>query len=1049
MKHSFLPLLFLLSTFSLSFAAPAPVPQTGQTLCYSSAGNVIPCTGTGQDGDIKAGVTWPYSRFNDNGNGTVNDNLTGLIWSKDANPLVGPNECNYDVGFNSLVDAVNHIACLNANSYLGYSDWSLPSGGELNSLVDSSRSNPVLPVGHLFNDVSQGYYWSISGNRNLGMNSGGLSTLGFHVWGASVWPVRRGELPNVLAPLPGAVLPSPRYIDNGDGSVTDNLTGLTWLKNANCFGPMTWNNALAKANTLLSGICNLTDGSEAGDWHMPNRNEIWSHPDSALFSNYMSDYYWSSTTVNYNPVSAFASLGGIVGLSKESQGYLWPVRTGRSWPFGALTITSSAATDFGVLPLGTTSTIVQLRLRNAGASAVVVSSIGVTGADPSQFTVAKGGSTPCASLTPTLEAGAACTVLVTATPTSAGSKNANLTLTTIEGTKEIPLTVRAYSTVLGTLTDQATNLPVSGATITLNTGVIASNSVSGTFSFDNSVNSGTYSITISKAGYQTITRSGLSVTPNNSARFDGFLPPLGLFNITSNQLPSAVSGEAYLGRVMVTGGTWPYTFSKAYGDLPAGLSLDTTTGIISGTPTGTGNYTFAIGVNDNAGGYSEHEYTIYMATLLEITTVSLPRATKGSSYPTVITASGGKSPNTFAITGGTLPTGLSLLSTGSFTGSPNAIGNFPLTITVTDSTGRTASRNFTLNVDSTLIIATTSLNDGLTGTAYSQSVAASGGYGTYAWSILSGTLPAGLSFDTVNGIISGTPSAAQSSTLVFKVQDGIGRTATKSLALKIGGPLTITTASFPEGYVGTPYSNTVLINGGISPFQYSLTGVLPEGLSFNTTTGTISGTPTAASFYNFAVTVTDNTLPTHMNVQKSFSIRIHPPSTYPLNLVFAGTGGGSVNSDPSGINCTGNANSSCPSYSYPTGTIVTLYALPDATSTFAGWSAYCAGTGGCSIIMDSAKTLAATFNLIPKVKLDTLSTSGYDKLVDAYTNATDFMYVLAATFTEDWMLNGGKNITLTGGYLADYGPTRSGFTILNGKLSIRNGSLRVDGLKLR
>ena len=68
----------------------------------------------------------------------------------------------------------------------------------------------------------------------------------------------------------GVSWPDPRFTDNGDGTVTDNLTGLIWLKNANCFGQRTWANALSDCNNLASGSCGLTDGSSAGDWSLPN-----------------------------------------------------------------------------------------------------------------------------------------------------------------------------------------------------------------------------------------------------------------------------------------------------------------------------------------------------------------------------------------------------------------------------------------------------------------------------------------------------------------------------------------------------------------------------------------------------------------------------------------------------------------------------------------------------------------------------------------------------------------------------------------------------------
>jgi hypothetical protein len=74
----------------------------------------------------------------------------------------------------------------------------------------------------------------------------------------------------------GVPWPNPRFTDNLDGTVTDNLTGLIWLKNANCFGTRTWNNALSDCNGLSSGLCGLTDGSSAGDWRLPNLKELFS-----------------------------------------------------------------------------------------------------------------------------------------------------------------------------------------------------------------------------------------------------------------------------------------------------------------------------------------------------------------------------------------------------------------------------------------------------------------------------------------------------------------------------------------------------------------------------------------------------------------------------------------------------------------------------------------------------------------------------------------------------------------------------------------------------
>ena len=72
----------------------------------------------------------------------------------------------------------------------------------------------------------------------------------------------------------GVAWPNPRFTDNGNGTVTDNLTGLIWLKNANCFGTETWTEALEDCDSLTAGYCGLTDGSSVGDWRLPNRFEL-------------------------------------------------------------------------------------------------------------------------------------------------------------------------------------------------------------------------------------------------------------------------------------------------------------------------------------------------------------------------------------------------------------------------------------------------------------------------------------------------------------------------------------------------------------------------------------------------------------------------------------------------------------------------------------------------------------------------------------------------------------------------------------------------------
>jgi hypothetical protein len=137
-----------------------------------------------------------------------------------------------------------------------------------------------------------------------------------------------------------------------------------------------------------------------------------------------------------------------------------------------------------------------------------------------------------------------------------------------------------------------------------------------------------------------------------------------------------------------------------------------------------------------------------------------------------------------------------------------------------------------------------------------------GGVPTYTYSLSSGTLPAGLTLNTSTGAIGGTPSVAGTFALTFKVTDSgtPQQTASLNLTLIVSAPLTITTASLVTGTVGTPYSQTLTATGGTPAYTWSLiAGRLPGGLSLNTATGVISGTPSDAvpgSLLTFQVTDT-------------------------------------------------------------------------------------------------------------------------------------------------------------------------------------------------
>jgi hypothetical protein len=122
----------------------APVEKTGQATCYNAEGDVIDCAGTGQDGSLQDGVGWPEPRFTDNGDGTVTDRLTGLIWTKNLGCHVG--------NWQSDLDFCNALATgtCGLTDGSGAGDWRLANRNELLSLLDHSQYMPALPTGHPF-----------------------------------------------------------------------------------------------------------------------------------------------------------------------------------------------------------------------------------------------------------------------------------------------------------------------------------------------------------------------------------------------------------------------------------------------------------------------------------------------------------------------------------------------------------------------------------------------------------------------------------------------------------------------------------------------------------------------------------------------------------------------------------------------------------------------------------------------------------------------------------------------------------------------------------
>lgn len=347
---------------------PFALPATGQEISYAA----------GDDSSAKKGVAWnAASRFTNNGDGTITDTLTGLIWLQDADCL----------GTALWADGLTAVSQL-ASGACGLSDgsaagtWRMPNLVELESLIDASAASPAISTGSQFTNVSLGIYWTstsyyggVAGSdkawtiqlsdgrfmndttsnvkasatnaiwavKGAGGGTVKLPATGFHI------PYAAGDDGSVQA---GVGLDSPRFVDNNDGTITDTMTGLHWLKLANCIQG-TWTEALTTVSTLATGQCGLSDGSTAGQWRMPNRNELQSLADRAqtnmaqyfgytylnkngsvyqapIFTNYVeTQYYWTSTTDAADTTKAWTVYScdfGVYDIPKTQVGYSLAVR---------------------------------------------------------------------------------------------------------------------------------------------------------------------------------------------------------------------------------------------------------------------------------------------------------------------------------------------------------------------------------------------------------------------------------------------------------------------------------------------------------------------------------------------------------------------------------------------------------------------------------------------------------------------------------------------------------------------------------------------------
>jgi len=329
--------------------------------------------------------------------------------------------------------------------------------------------------------------------------------------------------------------------------------------------------------------------------------------------------------------------------------------------------------------------------------------------------------------------------------------------------------------------------------------------------------------------------------------------------IMTDTLPEWTAGVPYSQQLESTGGTGAHTWTDKYGDLAgSGLTLSSS-GLISGVPTVSGNLSFTAVVTDDSSAFDEKILSIMLNEELQITTDALPDWTAGSAYLQPLQSSGGTEPLTWTDKNGDLlGTGFSLSSDGILSGTAVISGIISFTAHISDPIGAEDEQPLTLTINAPLEITTTSLPDWTEGVFFTTMLQSTGGTAPLTWSDKNGNLAGtGLTM-TSAGKISGTPVTSGAISLVARLMDTGGAIEEMPLTLTVNTAVAIATTDLPGATAGADYSFQTEITGGTGTIICTdLNGDLDGTWLSLGSGGDLTGMPESAGAMSFTIEASD------------------------------------------------------------------------------------------------------------------------------------------------------------------------------------------------